>query len=467
MVGTQRELHFEDIPTLASGLRTREYSSEEVTRIQLQRITALDPHLRAYVEVFADEAIADARLADSEMAHGRFRGPLHGIPIGVKDLCHIKGHPTAGGMSFRRERHALQDATVVARLRQAGAVILGSLQLTEGAYSDYHPSVSPPKNPWDPRYWTGNSSSGSAVATASGICFGAIGTDTGGSIRWPAAANGVTGLKPTWGRVSRFGVLELAASLDHVGTIARSAIGAGMMLQAISGYDPLDSTSLRAPALDIQADASVKGLRLGLDSRILESGLDDSVRNMLTEAVEVLVGRGAVLVNMEFPDASQAVRDWVPNCAVEAAVAHELDFADKEENYGPVLAGVIRTGQTVSGTDLQKILQRRRDYAGALAAALEHVDVAIVPVQPFEPLSLETIATLGEKPELIEALQRFTSPFNMSGSPTITLPAGFSENQMPMAFQLVAQHLCEDRLVRAGAAYQAETYWHTRHPRLS
>src|SRR5688500_10044353 len=238
------DVHYFDITELGSLLAQREISSREVTRALLDRIAALDSRLHSYSLLMPDSALAEADAADAEMASGQVRGPLHGVPIAVKGLVWTKSCPTSAGMAVLKEFRPHADATVVRRLREAGAVILGKLQLTEGAYSDYHPSITPPQNPWNAAYWPGISSSGSAVATAAGLCFGSLGSDTGGSIRWPSAAHALAGLKPTWGRVSRHGVFELAASLDHVGTIARSAADAGLLLQTIAGSDPADPTAL-------------------------------------------------------------------------------------------------------------------------------------------------------------------------------------------------------------------------------
>jgi amidase len=216
-------LHYLELTELADLIAERAISSVEATRAQLARIAELDGQLKSYAVVTADLALAQAQAADAEIAVGGRRGPLHGVPIGIKDLFWTRDAPTAAGMAVHRDFRPSADAAVVERLRSAGAIVLGKLQMTEGAYSDHHPSVDPPRNPWNANYWTGISSSGPAVATAAGLCYAAICSDTGGSIRWPCGATGLTGLKPTWGRVSRFGVFELAGSMDHIGPIARSA----------------------------------------------------------------------------------------------------------------------------------------------------------------------------------------------------------------------------------------------------
>jgi amidase len=460
------DLHYLELTEIAACIRTRQLSPPEVTRALLDRIAALDGKLGSYVEVMADAAMAQAETAQAEIVAGRYRGPLHGVPIALKDLFWTKDIPTAAGTSVHRDFRPDEDATVVRRLKEAGAVVLGKLQLTEGAYSDHHPSVAPPRNPWNADYWPGISSSGSAVATAAGLCYGSLASDTGGSIRWPCAANGLTGLKPSWGRVSRHGVFELAATLDHVGTIARSAADAGAMLGVIAGRDRADPTAVFDPVPDYLAAAErdIRGLRIGVDATWNSDGVDVATQRVLGEAIEALRSEGADIVDVQFPDVKQTVADWVPNCAVEAAVAHEATYPARKHEYGPVLASVIETGRAVSGLDYQKILLRRLELRGRIASLFETIDVLLIPVHPFAPLTLAMIQTLGEQPDLIARLQEYTCPFNMTGHPTITLPGGFSATGLPIAFQLVAANLDEATLMRAGAAFQRVTSWHRRHP---
>ncbi len=469
MDAAANDLHYLELTELAACIKARKISPVEATRAQLDRIAALDGELGSYVQVMADAAMAQAEAAHAEIAAGRYRGPLHGVPVALKDLFWTKDVPTAAGTTVHRDFRPDQDATVVRRLNEAGAVVLGKLQLTEGAYSDHHPSVTPPKNPWNADYWPGISSSGAAVATAAGLCYGALASDTGGSIRWPCAANGLTGLKPSWGRVSRHGVFELAATLDHVGPIARSAADAGAMLGVIAGRDRADPTAVLDPVPDYLAAAEqdIRGLRIGVDARWNSDGVDVATQQVLGEAIEALRGLGAVIADVQFPDVKQTVADWVPNCAVEAAVAHEATYPARKDEYGPVLASVIEAGRALSGLDYQKILLRRLALRGRIASLFETIDLLLIPVHPFQPLTLAMIRTLGEQPELIARLQEYTCPFNMTGHPTITLPGGFSAAGLPIAFQLVAADLDEAMLVRAGAAFQRVTSWHRRHPSLT
>jgi amidase len=459
------DAHYLELTELAARIQTREISPTAATRALLDRIASRDANLHSYALVMADVAMAQAEAAEAEIAAGRYRGPMHGVPVAVKDLCWTKGYPTAAGMAIHKDYCPQDDATAVRRLKDAGAVLLGKLQLTEGAYSDHHPSVTPPANPWDADYWPGISSSGPGVATAAGLCYGAIASDTGGSIRWPSAANGVTGLKPTWGRVSRYGVFELAATLDHVGPMARSATDVATILAAIAGSDPNDPTALLDPVSDYPASVGeeVRGLRIGVDAA-WNGDVDPGTQAVLSHAAEVFRSLGADIVDVTFPDVTQTIADWAPNCAVEAAVAHAATYPSRKNEYGPVLASVLEAGRALSGVDYQRILLRRLDLRGRVAALFSTIDLLLTPVHPFAPLTLATIRTLGEQPELIAKLQRYTCPFDMTCHPTITLPGGFSDAGLPIGFQLVAAHLSEATLVRAGAAFQRVTSWHRRRP---
>jgi amidase len=460
------DLHYSELVEIGRLIQKRELSSVAATQSQLNRIAQLEGQLKSYAYVMATSALEQAKAADLEIAAGKVRGPLHGVPIAVKDLCWTKDAPTAAGMKIYRDNRPKEDATVVIKLKEAGAVILGKLQLTEGAYADHHPEVDPPRNPWDAGLWAGASSSGSGVATAAGLCYASLGSDTGGSIRFPSAANAVTGLKPTWGRVSRYGVFELAATLDHIGPMARSAVDCGAMLGAIAGADPNDPTALLEPVPDYLANlsGSLQGTRIGVDPRWTSEGVDAASTRSFQDALRVATDLGAKIHEIAFPDSTNMVTDWFPLCGVETAVAHEATYPARKSDYGPGLAGLIELGLQQSGTDYQKIVLRREAFRGAVRALFEKVDLLAVPAQTFAAPTLAKMATLGENPELIAGLLRFSCPFDMTGSPSITLPGGFTESGGPVAFQFIGRHLDEARLVAAGDAYQRVTDWHRRHP---
>jgi amidase len=465
---SEQEVCYLDMAELAQRLHSRELSPVELTEAMLARIERLDKKLLSYALVTADVALEQARKAEHQIMKRQILGPLHGVPIALKDLCYTKGIPTSAGMPIHKNFRPTFDGTVVERLRAAGSILLGKLQLTEGAFADHHPDIPAPINPWHPDHWSGASSSGSGVATAAGLCYGSLGSDTGGSIRFPSAANGVTGLKPTWGRVSRYGAFELAASHDHLGPMCRSAADAGAMLGAIAGADVNDPTARQEPVPNYLegSDRELRGVRIGVDEKFNQQGVDPVMVKSVDAALSVFKKLGADIRYVEFPDPEQILIDWGPHCAVETAVAHEATYPSRKALYGPGLAGLLELGRSLSGLEYQKILLRRRDFAGRVAALFEGIDLLLIPAQPRASPTVKQMEMLGKDPNELLALIRFTAPFDMSGSPTITMPSGFTASGTPVAFQLVAGHLREDRLVRAGRAFQRETDWHRKHPKL-
>lgn len=460
--------HYLSLIDIGQRIRSGAPSSVEVTGAMLDRIAAVDPALRSYVTVTAPQALAEARAADAEIAAGHVRGLLHGVPVAVKDLCWTAGVPTRSGMTIHADFIPEVDGTAVAKLRQAGAVILGKLKMTEGAYADHHPQVAPPLNPWNGAHWVGSSSSGSGVATAAGLCYGSLGTDTGGSIRFPSAANGLTGIKPTWGRVSRYGAFELAATLDHIGPMCRDAGDAAVMLQAIAGRDTLDPTASLRPVPDFLAHMTrgLAGLRVGIDSRWNSEGVDAPTRQALAAAIEVVRGQGAELAEVAFPDPTQVTTDWFPLCGIETAVAHEATYPSRKAEYGSSLAGLIELGRAQSALDYQKIILRRLDFTGRVEALFERVDLMLIPTTGIASPTLAQMGSFGDNAALMMQLLGFTCCLDMSGNPTITFPAGTTDAGMPIGLQFVGRHFEEDLLVRAGWAFQQVTNWHLRHPAL-
>ncbi|GGC79289.1 amidase [Chelatococcus reniformis] len=460
------ELGFESLTRVSELIRNRSVSSVEVTAAQLKRIERFDGTYRSYTTVLADRALARAEAADGELAKGIWRGPLHGVPVAVKDLCNTTFAPTGAGTMMLRAVVPGHNATVVDRLEQGGAVILGKLSMTEGAYTSHHPENPSPLNPWGLDHWVGSSSTGSGVATAAGLCYGAIGSDTGGSIRFPSATCGLTGIKPTWGRVSRYGVFPLAASLDHIGPMTRDAADAAAMLGVIAGADPHDPTALSAPVPDYLGEVgrNIRGLRIGIDRRFVSEGIDAQVVAALEAAEGVLAGLGARIIEIRFPATTELVRGWIPFCAVETAIAHKESYPARSRDYGPDLAALIEQGRAMSGAELGEIYHERLAFSGALAAVFQDVDLMLVPTMPVPIPSLAQMAAYGEDPDVLLRILRFTAPFDFSGSPTITLPAGIDETGMPLSLQLVGRHLGEDLLCRAGHAFQQVTDWHTHRP---
>ncbi len=460
-------MHFQTIAALSRAIAARKVSPVEVTQHMLSRIGQLDAALGCYVTVTAERAMAQAKAAEAEIAAGKYRGPLHGVPLSYKDILFTDFAVTTGGTRIHRDFRPAYTATVISRLEAAGAVTLGKVKTTEQAYANHHPDVTPPLNPWSAGHWAGSSSSGSGVSVAAGLAFASLGSDTGGSIRFPSAVNGVTGLKPTWGRTSRHGAFELAASLDHIGPLARSAEDAGIVLQAMAGADANDPTALHAPVPDYAAEAgqSVAGLRIGIDRAYVSEGVDPATVAAIEEAAGVLQSLGAQLVEVKVEDWKKAAADWLPLCAPETAAAHDATFPARRSDYGDTLAALIDMADAYTTRDVVRAHQTRLAFAAKLAQLFGQVDLLLIPATIWRVPDLAHWADYaeGDNSEFI----RFTGPYDLSGSPTITLPGGFDGAGLPLAVQLVAPHLAEGRLVRTGAAFQAATDWHLRRPPLA
>jgi amidase len=462
------DLHYLTITELAARLAARELSPVEVTEAMLARIDALDGHLHSYLTVTADLALAAAEEAANEIAAGRHRGPLHGVPFAVKDLCATAGVRTTGGMAIHADHVPDEDATVVSRLAAAGTVPLGKLNMTEGALIGYHPDFPVPRNPWGEDRWPGASSSGSGAATAAGLCYGSLGSDTGGSIRFPAAACGIVGLKPTYGRVSRHGVFDLAETLDHVGPIVRSSADAAAVLGAIAGYDPADPTTRREPVGDLLEgiDGGVDRLRIGYDERYGRDGVEPPVVAAVEAALDVLAGLGAEVVAVEAPDVDEWA--WMVLCTADLVAAHQGTYPERADEYGVLLREFLDNGARVTGAEYVVADRERRRFTARLADVLADVDVLACPAMVGPPSVVDPEAFHGGSDvilaQLPASLSRFTSRFDMSGSPTITLPSGFDEQGAPLAVQFVGRPLDEALLCRLGHTFEQATPWHTHHP---
>jgi amidase len=458
-------MHYRSLVETAAGIRSRELSPVALTEALLERIEAIDAGLHSYTNVTTDRALEDARRAEDEITAGRYRGPLHGVPIAIKDLCCTKGVPTTFGTMIYKDFVPDYDATVVARLRAAGAVTLGMLHLHEGAFAEHHPDLPRPLNPWNADYWPGGSSSGSGVATAAGLCFGSLGTDTGGSIRFPSNANGVTGLKPTWGRVSRYGVFPLSESLDTVGPMARTAADAAAILSAIAGYDANDPTSLPADVPDylgaLRGIEGARGLRIGIDWDYVGGDTDPEIVALLRDALACFADLGAEIREISVPEMQTVTDGQLAIMQVQCASFHEAAFRTKANLFGPLLRDAIEAGLSTPPSVYARHLIERDKFKGRLAETFRDVDAILIPVMPKIGIRYDHFE------DFMDALTdnlRFTSPFNMAGSPSVTMPGGFSSGGLPVGFQLVGPHLSESRLLSAAHAYQQATDWHLCHP---
>ena len=473
--GTAEPLHYLTLQEVGRRIEARDLSPVDLTERMLDRIATADRHLKSYATVMREEALAAARAAEQDIRAGKYRGPLHGVPVAVKDLCYTKGVRTMGGTTVRENFIPDADATVVSRLRDAGAVLLGKLNLSEGATAGYNPARDVPINPWNPDRWPGMSSSGSGVATAAGLCYAAIGTDTGGSIRFPASANGVVGLKPTYGRVSRFGVLAMADSLDHVGPMARSVADVAIMFDAIAGRDPNDATSLDAQAPDTfkALTGDIRGVRIGIDRDYALKGIDSGQAAAIDAALQVLSDLGATIVDIRMPNLS-ALEMWSAICASEIASAHAATYPSRASEYGPYMREFLAAGSRVTPQQLTAARERREAFTAEFTAVLESVDAIASPSGGDPAWPITHAIQVGSLPDYHKAWSaaaprsfEFTMPMNLAGVPAICVPCGFSADGLPYSIQFTGRRLGESTLCRIAHAYEQATDWHARHPNVT
>ena len=467
------DAHYMSLQEIGRLIASRDVSPVELTLRMLDRIKTVDPALNSYATVMAEQAMAAARAAEQEIQAGKYRGPLHGVPIAVKDLCYTKGTRTMGGSAVLIDFVPDVDATVVTKLYAAGAVVLGKLNLTEGAMGGYPEGFGIPQNPWKQGYWPGLSSSGSGVATAAGLCFAAIGTDTGGSIRFPSSANGVVGLKPTYGRVSRFGVLPLAESLDHLGPMAREVADVAIMFDIIAGHDAKDPTSLSEPGPNAAGEIgrSIAGMRIGIDRKYALEGVDGGDAAAIEEALKILAGLGARIVDVTMPNLSAMLDVWLTIDTAEAAAAHAANYPSRASEYGPYMREVLALGAAVTPQRLASARKARAAFAGGFSAVLESVDAMACPAggSPAFPITREvhTGGMAAYHAVWGAAAPRsadFTIPMNLAGVPAICLPSGFSAEGLPYSIQFAGRRLSEPALCRIAHACEGATSWHARHP---
>jgi aspartyl-tRNA(Asn)/glutamyl-tRNA(Gln) amidotransferase subunit A len=453
------------ISELTPRLRRREISPVEITRDCLARIEKLNPSLNAFITVMAESALAQARTAEAEIGRGEWRGALHGVPVALKDLVDTAGVLTTAASALNKDRVPDEDAEVVRRLREAGAVIIGKNNLHECAYGgssliSYFGDV---HNPWDVGRIAGGSSGGSAAAVAAGLAYAAIGTDTAGSIREPAALCGCVGIKPTYGRVSGRGVIPLSLSLDHIGPLAATVEDVAIVLQAVAGYDSRDITSVDVPVADYASAVrdGVKGMRVGVPCAYFYEDLDAEVAAAMEHALEGLQSLGAELkdVHLDVPTDRRLQM-------AEAYAFHAENVAKSPELYLPETVRRIRAGEEVSAAEY---INRRREQDEArrnIRAVFADVDVLVTPTIP---MPAPAIADLKADPEALRPaelkLLRNTRPFNVWGLPAISVPCGFTQSGLPIGMQIAGPHWREDLVLRVAYAYEQATAWHKRRPR--
>ena len=441
-------------------IRRRALSPVELTQAYLDRIRRQDGGLLSYITVLQAEALTAATVAEQEIARGGYRGPLHGIPIALKDLVMTRGIRTTCGSRILRDWVPGADATVAARLTAAGAILLGKTNMHEFAYgpTGVNPHYGTPRNPWDRARVPGGSSSGSGVAVAAGLCAGALGTDTGGSVRIPASLCGIVGLKPTYGRVSRAGVIPLAWSLDHVGPMTRSVEDAALLLQVLAGRDPADPSTADIPVPDYRhaMEAGVRGLRLGMPKDLFFERLHPEVRVAVLGAARALQGLGVSVEEVPLPRIPHAGPASFAIIAAEATAYHEGYLKTRAAEYGADVRARLTSGQFVLATQYLKAQRARQVIRAELDAALRNVHALLVPTTPIpaQPREAREVSVEGLTEDVRWWLVRCTRPINVTGHPALSVPCGFGRDGLPIGLQLVGRYFDEAMLLRIGHAFE-------------
>jgi aspartyl-tRNA(Asn)/glutamyl-tRNA(Gln) amidotransferase subunit A len=465
-----QDLLWLSLSEVAERIRRQEVSPVEVTRAALACAERLQPRLNAFIAIHGESALDSARQAERDIVAGRYRGPLHGVPLALKDIFAMQGVHVTGGSKALGTWLPDYDATVVARLKAAGAVFIGTLNLYEFATGAVlNPHYGPTHNPWHLDHTTGGSSTGSGAAVAAGIISGSLGTDTGGSVRIPASLCGLVGLKPTYGRVSRHGVVPLSWSLDHVGPLTRTVRDTALMLSVIAGYDPHDASSSRLPVPDYTAaiGGQIQGLRVGIVREFFFEGLDADVQQAVERAIQQISALGAQVSEVAWPSVRQAPALYAISLA-EGAAAHEAWLRARPEGYGADVRERMRLGMLVPATAYLKAQRVRAALGRDLAQLFHKVDVLLTPTVAIPAPKLDAGpgqigAPIGA---LRNTLRRLTQPFNVTGTPALTVPCGFSRDGLPIGLQLVGRPFDEARLLNLGQAYEQSTPWKDRHPAL-
>jgi aspartyl-tRNA(Asn)/glutamyl-tRNA(Gln) amidotransferase subunit A len=458
-----------DITELGPLLRDRALSPVEVTEAYLARIERLDPQLNSYIAVLGDQAREAAREAEVEIGRGAWRGPLHGVPVGIKDLFDVAGVPTTMGSKILRDNVPTADATVVNRLKSAGAIVLGKQNLHEFAFgiTSENPHYGVVRNPWDLDRVPGGSSGGTAAAVAAGLCAAGIGSDTGASIRAPASFCGVVGLKPTYGRVSRAGALPLAWSLDHAGPLARSVADCAAILQAIAGLDPRDHASSAEPVPNFSADLGqgVRGVRVGIPREYFFAIVEPEVERLVHAAIGVLAQLGAHVEPVSLPHVEHAQVAGNVIMSSEAAAWHADWLRDRPDDYGADVLQRIRGGLLVRATEYLHSQQLRTLIQQDFAAAFQQVDVVIAPTVPLVAPPIGRTQVAGGPLNLVPRAiaNRTTVPCNLTGMPALSVPCGFADG-LPVGLQIMGPAFAEALLLRVGGAYEAATEWRRSRP---
>jgi aspartyl-tRNA(Asn)/glutamyl-tRNA(Gln) amidotransferase subunit A len=462
------ELCYLTIAEAARLIRTRAIAPVDLVEAMLARIETHDGRVRAFLHVAGDQALAEARTAGHTPAGGEDRGPLHGVPIAIKDIVDVAGMPTTAGSRVLAGNVASEDAALVAALRRAGAMIVGKTNTHEFAYGVITP---PTRNPWDLTRIPGGSSGGSAAALSAGMAYGAVGTDTAGSIRLPAALCGVVGLKPTYGRVSRCGIIPLSWSLDHAGPMARSVTDVALLLEAmVAGKDPCDPAAAGPPLPDLSAAlrADVRGLRVGVPRPYFYDRLEPSVATVVAEALRTLAGLGMELREVALPRVELTFALGRAIQRPEASAYHRRQLREVPELYGDELRGDLEVGELFLATDYIHAQRVRAELRAQWLEVMDRLDVLATPTVPVgAPRAAGTTAQEGPTSGSVKGtLLHNTYPANLVGFPALSLPCGLTAERLPVGLHLIGRPFDEATVLRAGHAYETATAWHTMHPPL-
>ena len=468
MSTSDTQLHYLSIRQAGELIQRGELSPVELARACLDRIQATDDRLHSFILLLADEALAQARIAEAEILRGAYKGPMHGIPFALKDLYDTAGVRTTSGSQVDIDRVPSEDATTTARLKEAGGILLGKLAMHEFALGgpDWTTPFEPARNPWNLDHITGGSSSGSGSSVASGQSMGALGSCTGGSIRGPASLCGIVGLKPTYGRVSRFGVVTLSWSQDHAGPMTRTVEDTAFMLQAIAGHDPRDPTSSRAPVPDYSRSLreDIRGVRIGLPRHYFfddDPGVNREVVARVEQAVSVLEELGAHVEEVTLPslDYVRAANSVI--MVSEAFAYHEPNLKTRPQEFGQIVRGRFRIGGLMSASDYLQA-QRVRTWARRdFAEVMKTVDFLVTPTMTQPAPAFE-----GYDPISTARGKSFTAPFNVTGLPAISVPCGFTESGLPIGMQIAGKPFDEPGVIQAAYTYQQYAGWHEVKPTI-
>jgi aspartyl-tRNA(Asn)/glutamyl-tRNA(Gln) amidotransferase subunit A len=467
---TPDELAYFSLDELGRAYLTGGLSPVEVTEAMLARIERLNPRINAFLKITADEARKQARSAETEIRAGEWRGPLHGVPVSVKDLFFTRGVETTGGSPIYRNFVPDFDSTVVARLKATGAVLLGKTHLHELAYgiTNDNPHYGPCLNPWDRTRIPGGSSGGSAAAVSAGLSFASFGTDTGGSIRIPASYCGVTGLKPTYGRISRYGVIPLSVNLDHVGPFARTVKDAAVAAEIVAGSDKNDPSSLRAacPSWAENLESSIRGWRIGAVRGAFIGALHPEIAQAMANAEFELERAGAALEEIEIPDATEIGEIAHLLQMADGAAVYHRRIIEQPEAFSEDVRILIEQGHLVSAVDYINAQRFRRQFQKKLRALFRRLKAMILPATPIPAplLGQREIELTGALEDVGIASTRLVRPFNFAGVPVLTVPCGITNAGLPFGMQIVTRAADELTGLSLGHVYQERTQWHTRRP---